>query len=169
MLNIRIKTIPHQQQRYETCGDYQTGQDGSIEFRISALSDWRREMLIAVHELVEKAWAMHHQVSDQEIDDFDMMYERQRAEGDESEPGDSPVCPVFAGHQFATHVEKQLAEILDVNWAAYSLEINALSKNDPVRECSLCKRPIFENETYLSCPPLPDAVARRSYHTGCAR
>lgn len=166
MLDIKIKTIPHSQQRYETVGDYQS-YNGAIDIRVSDLGNWRYEILVAVHELIEKAWALYNGVTDEQIDAFDMAYEAKRVEGDESEPGDDPACPVYHGHQFATVVEKQLAEVLGVTWETYEDAINALSKNDGTRVCHECHRSIFENEVFFSAPALPNESQRREYHMGC--
>lgn len=126
MLNIKIHAIPHAQQRYPTVGDYTTSEDGTWEIRVSAMSDWRREFLVALHEMIECAWAKAHNVSEAQIDAFDMAYEDARPKGDVSEPGDDPRCPVFNGHQFATGVEKLMAAHLGVNWDEYDREVNDL-------------------------------------------
>lgn len=48
-MNVKIEIIPHTGQRYPTVGDWLFEENGDLTIRISKLSDWRREMLIAVH------------------------------------------------------------------------------------------------------------------------
>src|SRR5690349_20314273 len=84
MKDIIIKTIPHDKQRYPTCGDYQEFDD-RIEFRISNLGDTRSEMALALHELVEFSLCKERGVDLAAIDAFDMEYECKRKPGDESE------------------------------------------------------------------------------------
>lgn len=126
---VDIAVIPHRRQRYETVGDYYEV-EGKTYLRVSELSDWRREFLVALHEMVEMAWARHWDISNDEIDAFDMDFEARRAEGDTSEPGDDPACPVYTGHQIATLIERAMAFVLEVPWSEYDAEINALSQDE---------------------------------------
>lgn len=83
-MNIRIKTIPHNKQRYATCGDWYyegEGADKSLEIRVSQLPDSRYEFLVALHELVEVKLCEWSGVSQQAVDAFDMEYEKNRAPG----------------------------------------------------------------------------------------
>lgn len=126
MLTIRITTIPHAEQRYPTVGDFLTSADGTLNVRISEMSDWRREFLVALHELVECMWARHNGVTEADIDAFDIAYEQKRQDGDESEPGNDPACPVYAGHQLATVIERLMAHELGVDWQDYDREVTDL-------------------------------------------
>ena len=49
-IDIRIKSISHKSQRYETVGDYFTDKKGKEQIRVSRMSDPRYELLVAVHE-----------------------------------------------------------------------------------------------------------------------
>lgn len=121
-MNISIKTIPHAEQRYRTCGDWWLDAEGDIQIRVSVLGDWREECLVAFHELREVLVCNHRGISQQAVDDFDMLYEKDRDEGrhgQECEPGDDPKAPYFMAHQLATAAERALAYDLDVNWNEY--------------------------------------------------
>lgn len=124
-MNITIKVIPHSDHRYPTAGDwFFNGQD--LEIHVSKLSDWRYEMLVAVHELYEALLCEHDGVTQQAVDDFDKKFEAGRPESDDGEPGDSPFAPYHLQHFRATNIERQMADALDVKWPEYEAELNAL-------------------------------------------
>lgn len=124
-MNITIKIIPHADQRYPTVGDwFFNGQD--LEIHVSKLSDWRHEMLVAVHELYEAVLCEHDGVTQKAVDDFDKTYEANRDRDDDSEPGDHQDAPYRLQHFRATNIERQMADALDVNWQEYEAELNAL-------------------------------------------
>lgn len=127
MLKIDIKTIPHSQQRYETVGDWYYTADGTWVFRISDLSSWRMELAVAVHELVECALCRHAGIQQVEVDQFDMVYESQRAPDNYAEPGDDPRAPYHKQHCVATGVERIVIAMLGVSWKDYEDAINKVS------------------------------------------
>lgn len=118
-MNIRIVTIPHKEQRYNTCGDYLEMNDGSTLFLISKLKDKRYEYLVLIHELVEYFLVKRAQISLKKIDDFDIKFEKTRKSGNTDEPGDCPAAPYYVQHQAAILVERLFAFILGVNWNHY--------------------------------------------------
>lgn len=124
-MNIKIEVIPHNQHRYSTVGDwYWEGED--LVIKVSKLSDWRREALIAVHELVEVLLCKHDDVSQQSVDKFDKDFEAHRHPDNEDEPGDEPNAPYVRQHCIATGIERLLAANLGVNWKEYEKELNEL-------------------------------------------
>lgn len=125
-MKITIEVIPHDQQRYPTVGDWLYTPEGDLEIKVSALSDWRRESLIAVHELVEVLICKHDGVSQESVDKFDMDYEANRHPDSEDEPGDDPAAPYVKQHCIATGVERILAASLGVNWKEYEDELTKL-------------------------------------------
>ena len=54
-LRMHIETIPHESQRYPTVGDYWLDESGVEQIRVSEMMDWRYEVLVAVHEIIEMA------------------------------------------------------------------------------------------------------------------
>lgn len=128
-MRITIEVIPHANQRYETCGDWQFKGD-ALEIRVSAMGDARYEFLVGIHEAIEAFLAVTRQGSNVEgrLDLFDMKYEANRSEGDVSEPGDDPACPVYLEHQIATGIERLLAASLNVDWKTYDSTVNALGE-----------------------------------------
>jgi hypothetical protein len=125
-MKIIIETIPHEQHRYTTVGDWFYEPDGTLRIKVSELSDWRREMLIAVHELIEVLACKHDGVTAESVDEFDKNFEANRAPDNEDEPGDEPKAPYVRQHCLATGVERILAAHLGVNWKEYEDELCSL-------------------------------------------
>jgi hypothetical protein len=120
-MNVKIETIPHDQQRYPTVGDWLFDNNGDLVIHVSELSDWRLEMLVAVHELVEVLICKHRGISQEAVDAFDMKFEDK-----ENEAGDDPSAPYVREHCLATSVERLLAAELGVSWKKYEEELDAL-------------------------------------------
>lgn len=119
MFSISIKTIPHNNQRYNTVGDYYEDANGIKMVLISDLGDWKMETLIMVHELVELALCKAAGVTDAQIDEFDFAFAANRDPDDSSEPGNNRKAPYYTQHKFACKVERMLARALRVNWKEY--------------------------------------------------
>ena len=125
-MRINIETIPHENQRYPTVGDYWY-EDGLEQVRISKMMDWRYEILVTVHELVEMTITKHRGISEEAITAFDVAFEKDREAGLASgEPGDQPDAPYRREHFFATNLERLLAAELDVDWFEYDQYVNGL-------------------------------------------
>lgn len=125
---VNISTVRHQDQRYNTVGDWQEIESRWPSFRIavSELQDWRYEALIAIHELVEAVLCRHAGIGDEAVTMFDRAFEATRAEGDVNEPGDDPEAPYRRQHRIATAIEMLLAAELGVEWSEYRQRIEAL-------------------------------------------
>jgi hypothetical protein len=125
-MKIHIEVIPHEQQRYPTVGDYWT-EDGVQQVRVSRLPDWRYEILVAVHEIIELAITRHRGIPESVISDFDVEFERLRESRLRSgEPGDHPDSPYRKEHFFATSLERLLAMELEVDWFQYEQYVDGL-------------------------------------------
>ena len=125
-MRITIETIHHSEQRYPTAGDWLFDPQGNLIIRVSDLGDWRYNALVGLHELVEVLKCKHDGVSQQEVDAFDKAYEKNRPQGDQSEPGDCPLSPYKQQHSLATGLERIMAAALDVDWKTYDEAIMAL-------------------------------------------
>lgn len=115
---IELRTIPHKQQRYDTLGDWYDDEHGILQIRASALGNPFYEVLILVHELIEAIVCRRQGISAEMVDNFDMNFP-----GD-GEPGDAGDAPYFHAHQFASHVEKALAQTLGIEWAEYEMMLD---------------------------------------------
>lgn len=125
-MNVKIEIIHHSKQRYPTVGDWRFDPDGNLIISVSQLSNWRREMLVAVHELCEALMCRNFGISQDQVDAFDKEFEKSRPEGDASEPGDDPAAPYCGPHCTATGIERILSRELGVSWRDYENEINSL-------------------------------------------
>lgn len=110
---IQIDIIPHEEQRYNTVGDYYE-RDGQVYFKISHMGNYNYELLILIHELLERHVCQLQDISDEDIDNWDM------AHLDDPEPGSLPGCPYGVAHWAADHVERIVAQVLGVSWDDYS-------------------------------------------------
>lgn len=119
-MKIIIETIPHRKQRYPTVGDWFYDKKGTLHIKVSDMRYWKFEALVAIHELAEVLACKAAGVSQRSVDKFDMKYEKDRAGGDESEPGDDRNAPYRRQHCFATGIERLLAAELGISWNDYA-------------------------------------------------
>jgi hypothetical protein len=119
-MKIVLETIPHDQQRYDTAGDWWFAPDGSLQIRVSEMGDEQYEEMVAVHELIEVLLCKAHGVGQHAVDDFDRAYT-----GD-GEPGDEEGSPYRDEHCFATAVERMLCAAMGRSWAEYDDAVSAL-------------------------------------------
>lgn len=106
---IIIEAIPHEQQRYDTAGDWYFTPEGELIIRVSAdsanvLED--QNFLYAMHELVEVALCQKEGVTQEQVDQFDFAFEG------ESEPGDDPASPYRTQHRRAMLIEHLMASFM---------------------------------------------------------
>src|SRR5258708_3808471 len=118
-MNILLRSIPHDQQRYETCGDWIATRGQLREVRVSEMSHRDYIFLVMVHELIEGYLCVKRGIKPRDVDLFDMAFESRRKEGNTDEPGDHLDAPYFREHQFSTKIEKLLARELGVSWKDY--------------------------------------------------
>jgi hypothetical protein len=123
---IEIKFIPHNDQRYETVGDYWLDKSGIMQIRASAMGDIRYSWLVVIHEIVEIILCLWRGIPEPKIKAFDERFEVARAEGNEDEPGDDLKAPYQNEHCVATGVERLMCALLGVKWKHYEKECNSL-------------------------------------------
>lgn len=122
-MKINIETIPHNQQRYDTCGDYYLDQDGTYQVRISSLSTQTREMAVTIHELEEMFRVIAAGIALHEIDRFDQEFMKKN---NVDEPGDDLKAPYYRQHQRAGIPERLFIEDVGDNWQEYEKEVESL-------------------------------------------
>ncbi len=125
MKRIMAITVRHENQRYDTVGDY-SDMHGVTLFTISDMENAQYEALVLVHELVEKILVDARGISNKSIDDFDIQFEQNRDPGDESEPGWDTSAPYHREHAFAEKIERLVAAELGVDWDAYDKTVTGL-------------------------------------------
>jgi hypothetical protein len=117
--NIRIESIPHDKQRYETIGDWYRDQSGNLQIKVSETGNNDYNFLVAIHELVEVWLCEKRGIELSVVDGFDQAYEINRQKGDDSEPGDSPKAPYKNEHCIATGIERIMCAALGIDWRDY--------------------------------------------------
>ena len=121
-MNIIIKTIPESEMRPEVNGaDWFFDENGDLQVRVSPLSDWRREVLLGIHEAVEAIMCKHNGVTQQQVDVFDQEYDKTHTF--DVNAGDDPAAPYVREHCLATAIERILCAELEVNWLEYDTEL----------------------------------------------
>lgn len=142
-MRIIIETLPHQEQRYNTVGDWFYDEHGDLHIKISEMNEIRsgrpdparwneREMCLIIHELTEALLCRKAGISQDQVDEFDKRYERSlNMQANYDEPGDHPEAPYKHQHCVATGVERIIAAELGVDWAAYERNIEKLSDSYP--------------------------------------
>lgn len=125
-LTIHFKVVTHSNQRYNTVGDVIENHDGSITIVMSDLGDLRRTYAVGIHELVEQVLCARDGVTNKEIDEFDLAFEKMQNPNDIQEPGDHPDSPYHAQHQVASAVERSFVEACGLNWNEHDDAIMAM-------------------------------------------
>lgn len=121
-MNIHIEVIPESQQRPEVNGaDWFFDAQGDLQVRVSPLSDWRREVLLGIHEAVEAIMCKYNGVKQESVDAFDAEYDKGHTF--DLNAGDDPAAPYGREHCLATAIERILCAELEVNWKEYDDEL----------------------------------------------
>ena len=101
---IFIQFIPHQEQRYDTCGDW-FYEGPHLFIRVSNnLPEYASRIeqeAVALHELTEALLCRHRGVTQKMVDEFDFKWQNGQAE-----PGDNPDAPYHRQHEVADIVER---------------------------------------------------------------
>lgn len=123
-MNISVKTIPHSEQIYETTGNWLWDSEGNLEIYISKVGDWRSEMAVAVHEIIEALICNDRGISEESVSSFDI------SNPELEDPGLSSDAPYHAEHMFATSVEMLLVAELGVDWNVHNEKLESLYLQD---------------------------------------
>lgn len=121
-MDILIRVIPESQMRPEVNGaDWYFDTEGNLQVRVSPMSDWRYETLLAIHEAVEAIMCKFNGVTQKSVDEFDLEYDKTHTF--DLNAGDDPAAPYKLEHTFATAIERILAGVLKVDWLTYDTEL----------------------------------------------
>jgi len=133
-MNVDWRVIPHSEQRYETSGDWQFPDDGEdLIVRVSRLGNSDHEFCEGLHEVVEAYLCKRMGITQQQVDNFDILYEEAHQRGDAvypcgcphqrlSDPGSDLHSPYLRAHLIAEAVEAIVARTLRVDWRQYDEE-----------------------------------------------
>lgn len=112
--------------RAPLCGDWFRDEQGDFRIQVCvpegtpadhSLLDDPTSLLIALHELVEVALCSLDGVSQEQVDAFDIEFERKRLAGErfpEAEPGDDPGAPYREQHRKAMLIEHLVAQFMGI-------------------------------------------------------
>ena len=114
MKNIVMKVIPHQDQRYDTLGDYWIDPDGTWQFRVSDMGDWRYNFSVLLHEFVEFALLQHKSVTEESVLAFDLAVPENSPYAED--PGFDPKAPYHNEHVYADAMERLIAPHLGMSF-----------------------------------------------------
>jgi hypothetical protein len=84
-LSIHVITIDGTDMRYPTVGDY-IGTPNARVVMVAEMGDWRKELLVAVHEIIEQSLCFDRGISEKAITAFDKHFEATKGNTHE-EPG----------------------------------------------------------------------------------
>lgn len=122
-MKINIKVIPHRRQAYNTVGNYWTDKKGVIQVRISKM-DKQSERLVLVHELIELFMTDWLGITEDEITEFDLSFEKKRKKGNNDEPGFDSFAPYRREHTIATAVEMIMCAHMNIDWVNHEQTVN---------------------------------------------
>lgn len=125
MRGINVQFVPHQEQRYNTVGDWWLDKSDVLQIRVSALSHVSYMVAIAVHEIIEAVLCLGAGIREADVDQFDKDWELGDNQG---EPGDSKQAPYHLQHGFATAAERLIIAASGGSWEEYDNETEDLSR-----------------------------------------
>ena len=105
MQSISIKSIPHKEQRYETCGDWWDDEKGEVQIRVCDVGNPSIELSVVIHELVEQHLCKIAGITDEEVSAFDDNWQKEHPKNTKDEPGDLPSAPYHEQHKVAVAIE----------------------------------------------------------------
>lgn len=121
-----ILVLEKDEMRYPTAGDYYEKPNGTVEFNICKQVNDDYEFLITIHEMVEEYITRKRGIKEEDIMNFDLLFEDERQRGlhsQDDEPGYDLRAPYRKEHIFAELIERQIAFELGVDWIKYGEEI----------------------------------------------
>lgn len=136
-LKIIIETIPHSEQKfhdgpkagqpYDTVGNWWWEDDGdTLHMQVSDMGDWRKEMCIGYHEMLEALECKQKGITGDQVSAFDETWKEHDGI---DEAGDDEAAPYYWQHQHAMVAEQHLANCLELPWHEYETAVFALSQD----------------------------------------
>ena len=135
-MKIIIETIPHNKQRYNTCGDWQYTKEGDLRVKVSEMKTIHgvvmshvMESVIGLHEVIEALSCSHDGITEEQVDKFDTdPLIEEDIEGLGIEEGDHPNAPYKQQHTLATGIERILCYTLGIPWYEYENQLIKLTE-----------------------------------------
>ena len=125
--SVRIETISPKEMRYRTVGDWFFTGTGCLTIQVADTGNWKYNLLVAVHELIEVMLCTVAGVTEKQVDRFDIAHQS------DEDPGTHPKAPYHSQHLIAMGVEMILAAIMGVKWRIYEDALDRIYFKIPKR------------------------------------
>jgi len=102
---------------------------GMLLVEVSKLPDWRFNIAVLGHELIEVFYCWLFKITTERCDRFDESYEKKYESGEvspEFEPGCDPQCPYHWGHMAGIVWERLFIHGTLASWNKYNDECNKI-------------------------------------------
>jgi hypothetical protein len=117
MGRIIIEHKPFSKMRYSTVGDWYD-KEGNIHIDTILTDDWRVNISIAIHNLIEKFLCDNSNVKGEDVDKYAMNHHL------EDDPGLNPDAPHHDQHMLADRIERLIHTELGLSRKKYEYKIN---------------------------------------------
>ena len=114
-----IETIPHNEQRYDTAGDYEDIFD-HLRFYISDMGNEDYEFILLLHELIEEHLTRRKGIKISDIDKWDMEEVFKKDPKYSGDPGLSKLAPYHKEHMIALRMEKLFCKTVGIDFNKYN-------------------------------------------------
>jgi hypothetical protein len=91
---------------------------------VARLGDWRSEVALLVHGLIEKCLCDEAGITPEEVDAWDRLY------NDLEEPGDHKEAPYHKQHKLAMKIEKHIIKTLGLSWKEHNKNIDKIFEGE---------------------------------------
>lgn len=125
---VHVEIVPAKCMRYRTVGDWLFLSPGCLMIRVADTGNWKYNILVAIHELIEVVLCRDSGVKEKQVDRFDLAHQ------DDEDPGTHPKAPYRIQHLTAMGVEMIMAACMGVNWRVYEDALDAIYYKIPKRK-----------------------------------
>jgi hypothetical protein len=125
---VHVEMIPAKSMRYRTVGDWLFLSPGVLMIRVADTGNWKYNILVAIHELIEVVLCQIAGITEKQVDRFDLAHQ------DDEDPGSHPKAPYGVQHLTAMGVEMILAACMGVKWRVYEDALDRIYYKMPKRK-----------------------------------
>jgi hypothetical protein len=127
--SVGIFFIVPKNMRYRTVGDWFLNVPRDyLVIQVTDTGNWKYNVLVAVHELIEAILCLHDGVTEKQVNKFDLEHQ------DDDDPGTHPKAPYHKQHLIAMGIEMTLAALLGVKWRVYEETLDRIYYAIPKRK-----------------------------------
>jgi hypothetical protein len=120
-MDLTIDFIPHKDHQFTTIGHWFEDADG-LHIQISRELNWKFQVAVLFHELIEVFMCEAQGVKTPECDVFDALFESEYERGvwpKSVEAGMDKRCPYRKGHIWGRRFERLVIFLLGASWREY--------------------------------------------------